>query len=137
MKRKIENVISFLMVSILSLTGAVIPGMFTLSASASWTGYSNWVVDTDYTDTYTAPTDLIQIYDQREVVASYNYKTVYHYFRWSSQETGGTGSFENYSGYPNYYQYNLDYELSCVGTQGGYNKYQYWYSGSNYSVTAQ
>ena len=121
---KMRKLISLILIVVLLFTS--------LPIISSARGYTDWGSWSGWQDAYVSETDLRDV-EEKQVVASSNYKTVYHYFRWSTQRTGGTGSWENYSGYPNYYQYDFDYELEYVGTSNGYKKYKYWYSSSNYS----
>lgn len=65
-------------------------------------------------------------------VTSSNYKTVYKYFRYAVNYTGGYGSYVKSSKYPNYYEYIFDSPLGTDGTSGGYTKARYWYNNSNY-----
>ena len=66
-------------------------------------------------------------------IASSNYKTVYHYYRYSTGQYAKGGSDKATSTYGrNYYQYDLDSQLTQAGTQGNYSRgYRYYYS-SNY-----
>lgn len=66
----------------------------------------------------------------QSAIKSYNYKTVYNYYRWAKQYSGGTSSPSYSSTYPNYYEYSFDSELGLYAT----GKYKWWYSSSNYCV---
>ena len=111
------------------------------STSSSLSGYTRDNSKTTYTiswgdtawyDSTRSTSETYRYVGSREVVASSNYKTVYHYYRYATSLTGGDGSY----GYPasgtNYYQIDLDYELEYAGTSGGYVAYKWWYNGSNY-----
>lgn len=68
--------------------------------------------------------------DTQTAISSYNYKTVWNYYRWSKQYSGGTSSPSQSSSFPNYYEYSFDSELGLYSS----GKYKWWYNGSNYSV---
>ena len=59
-------------------------------------------------------------------VTSSNYKTVYHYYRYANNWSGGYGAAT--AKYPNYYTYDFDYELPRY--TGNYGYKWYWGSGS-------
>lgn len=73
------------------------------------------------------------VWSEQYVVSS-NYKTIYRYFRYSTGEYAKGGSDKATTKYgSNYYEYNLDYELTQTGTQGNYDiGYRYYYNGSTY-----
>jgi len=64
-------------------------------------------------------------------VTSSNYKTVYHYYRYSNSYTGGKGSYTNY--YSNYYQYDFDWELEETSSIDGHRRFMYWYCDTNWT----
>lgn len=64
------------------------------------------------------------------VFHSYNYKTTYNYYRWAVNYTGGYGSPNWTSSYPNLHYYAFDFELPSAGS----GKYKYWYTANNYIV---
>lgn len=67
-------------------------------------------------------------------VTSSNYKTVYHYFRYSTGYTASGGSDKAGTKYgSNYYSYDLDYELTDTGSKGNYSYgVKYYYNGRRY-----
>jgi len=112
---------SFLiLVTLISFIGSI-------PVSASWTEYSSWSSWSGWQDAAVSETDLRDV-ETRSVYVN----TTYHYFRYSNQYSGGYGSYVYSSSYPQYYTYDFDSELEYVGTAGGYNKYRWWYSSSNY-----
>ena len=70
-------------------------------------------------------------------VTSSNYKTVYHYYRYSVNYSGGYGSYAQSSSYPNYYEYNFDSPLEYYGDVYGHAGYKWWYNGTNYVTLYQ
>lgn len=60
-----------------------------------------------------------------------HYKTVYHYYRYANSYTGGKGSYTDY--YPNYYQYDFDWELEETSAINGYRRFMYWYCDTNWT----
>lgn len=66
----------------------------------------------------------------QSAIKSYNYKTVWNYYRWAKQYSGGYGNTYQTSNHPNYYEYTFDSELAPYAS----GKYKWWYSGSNYCV---
>lgn len=68
-----------------------------------------------------------------QYVKSSNYKTVYHYFRYSKSWSGSGGSDKSGTSYgSNYYSYDFDYELTHTGSKGNYSTgYRYYYNASN------
>lgn len=81
---------------------------------------------------YYDPSNGVRNVWSEQYVVSSNYKTVYHYFRYAVNKTGGYGSYAQSSSYPTYYAYDFDSPLEANGTNGGYNRFKYWYSSSNY-----
>lgn len=63
-------------------------------------------------------------------VVSSNYKTVYHYFRYSTGQFASGGSDKSGTKYgSNYYTYDFDYELTIPGSNGNYSQgYKYYYN---------
>lgn len=66
----------------------------------------------------------------QSAIKSYNYKTVWNYYRWAKQYSGGYSNTYQTSNHPNYYEYTFDSELAPYAS----GKYKWWYSGSNYCV---
>lgn len=66
----------------------------------------------------------------QSAIKSYNYKTVWNYYRWAKQYSGGYSNTYQTSNHPNYYEYTFDTELAPYAA----GKYKWWYSGSNYCV---
>lgn len=67
-------------------------------------------------------------------VVSSNYKTIYHYYRWASQnnDSGGDSSNSKYGDCIYYREIALDYELSSGVNEYGTTFYKYYYNGVNY-----
>ena len=67
-------------------------------------------------------------------VTSSNYKTVYHYFRYSTGYTASGGSDKATSKYgTTLYTYSFDEPLTTLGSKGNYSTgYRYYYNGTNY-----
>lgn len=66
-------------------------------------------------------------------VTSSNYKTIYHYFRYSTGQFASGGSDKSGTGNGNnYYTYDFDYQLTIAGTNGNYSRgYKYYYNAAN------
>lgn len=90
----------------------------------NWTGW-DWTVVTPFENE--SQRREIQT---RTAVQSYNYKTVWNYYRWAKQYSGGYSNTVQTSNHPNYYEYTFDAELGPYAT----GKYKWWYSASNYSI---
>lgn len=67
-------------------------------------------------------------------VTSSNYRTLYHYYRYSTSEYASGGSDKATSSYGrNYYEYTLDYQLTEAGSNGNYSRgYKWYYSSGRY-----
>lgn len=109
------------------------------SASNSLSGYTRY--DKQRTSwgatqgpVYSDPSNGSRNVWSESYVTSSNYKTVYHYYRYSTGYTASGGSDISGSGYGNnYYTYDFDSELTELGTQGNYSRgYKYKYNGVNY-----
>lgn len=98
------------------------------SSSVGWSAWSwNQVVAFD---TESKRRDV----QTQQAVKSYNYKTMYDYYRWAANYTGGYSSAWQTSNHPNSYSYSFDYPLESYGTTSqGVEGFKYWYS-SNYIV---
>ena len=102
------------------------------SGYTNWGGWSEWqntpITETDLCDVETRVVNDQPIYDTK-----YTYKTVYHYFRYSTGSTASGGSDKATSTYgSNYYTYDFDYALTIDGTQGNYSKgKRYYYTAAN------
>lgn len=104
------------------------------SSNSSMSGYTKY--DTKRTSwgeqqgpVYSDPSNGARNVRSEPYVVSSNYKTVYHYFRYSTQRTGGNGSTRQSSSFPTYYAYDFDYELIYPGTVSyGETGYQYYYN---------
>ena len=112
------------------------------SNSSSMSGYTrdnskttytiDWNGPTNYYDSQQSTSETYRYVGTRQVVASSNYKTVYHYYRYATSLTGGSQSYGYQASGTNYYQIDLDYELEYAGVYGGYTAYKWWYNGTNY-----
>lgn len=82
---------------------------------------------------YTDPSNGYRNVWSEQYVVSSNYKTVYHYYRYSTAWSGGSGSDKaGTSSGSNYYTYDFDYELVHLGTVGNYSQgYRYYYTAAN------
>ena len=96
------------------------------NTTSSWGDYGAW---SGWTDTPISGSDSRQV-ETRSVVASYNYKTIYHYYRYANS-TGSAGSHTQSSTYYAWEEVTLDYPLTEPGTSGGY---RWWYNGTNYKT---
>lgn len=116
------------MVLILVVTCIIMPNT---PASASWSEYTAWSGWSAWQDTPVTETDLCDV-ETQSVIASTNYKTVYHYYRYASSEGASSGSYAQSSSYPNKYTYKFDSELETTTALNGHTRYKYWYSSSNW-----
>lgn len=110
---------------------------YTTSSASSLSGWTKYdTVRTSWGPTqgpvYSDPNNGYRNVWSEPYIVSSNYKTVYKYYRYAVNKTGGYGSYAQSSSYPNYYEYTFDSPLSSNGTAGGHTKYQYWYSISNW-----
>lgn len=97
------------------------------SASVAWSGWS-WNQVSGF-DTESKRRDV----GTQSAIKSYNYKTMYDYYRWAANYTGGYSSAWQTKNHPNSYSYSFDYALSSYGTTSqGVEGFKYWYSSSNY-----
>ena len=104
------------------------------SSKSGWTKYdtkrTSWGAEQG--PVYSNPDNGSRSVRSESYVVSSNYKTVYKYYRYAVNRTGGYGSYAQSSSYPTYYEYTFDSPLAADGTSGGHSKYRYWYSSSNY-----
>jgi len=96
------------------------------NTTSTWSAYGSW---SGWTDSYIAETDSRDV-ETRTVVASHNYKTVYHYYRYTNSK-GNSGYHTQTSSYPYWEEVYLDSPLTESSFEGGY---KYWYNGSNYKT---
>lgn len=92
----------------------------TKSAWGSWGSWSSWQ------DSSVSSSDSRQV-ETQSVVASYNYKTVYHYYYYSTAKTNGNTSYTKSSSYPNRYTVTFDKALpkTSEGTKVPKQKYKW------------
>lgn len=111
---------------------------YTESSNSSLSGYTKY--DTRRTGwgatqgpVYSDPSNGSRNVWSESYVTSSNYKTVYHYFRYSTGQFASGGSDQSGTSYgSNYYTYDLDYELTMTGATGKYSVgYKYYYSAAN------
>lgn len=106
------------------------------SSLSGWTKYDTKRTSWGSTQgpVYSDPSNGSRNVWSESYVTSSNYKTIYHYYRYSTQWSGTYGSDMATDRYGhNYYSYDLDYELTDLGTQGNYSQgYRYYYNGTNY-----
>ena len=105
-------------------TNSSLSGWTKYNTTSEWSDYGNW---SDWTDTVISGSNSRQV-ETRQVVASYNYRTVYHYYRYANS-SGSAGSYAYSSTYCNYQECYLDSPLTESSIYGGY---KWWYNGSNY-----
>ncbi len=100
-----------------------VEGYTLYDTTSSWGDYGSW---TGWSDAAVSGSDSRQV-ETRSVVASTNYKTVYHYHRWAASYYGGESGYGGASGnLTNYYTYDTESELEYWKTVAGYNTYKYW-----------
>lgn len=111
---------------------------YTESSSSTLSGYTKY--DTKRTGwgatqgpVYSDPSNGARNVWSEQYVTSSNYKTVYHYFRYSTGQFASGGSDIATSTYgTNYYTYDFDYELTIAGSNGNYARgYKYYYNAAN------
>lgn len=105
------------------------------SILSGWTKYDTQRTSWGETQgpVYSDPSNGSRDVWSEQYVTSSNYKTVYHYFRYSTAWSGGSGSDKpGTSSGSNYYTYDFDYELIHLGTTGNYSQgYRYYYTAAN------
>lgn len=90
------------------------------NTTSAWSDYGAWSA---WQDSAVSASDSRQV-ETQEVVASTNYKTVYHYFYYSKAETGyGTSYYATNTYGKNRYTVDLDAPLTKTGTTYKYNGY--------------
>lgn len=119
---------SYTLTSYTTSSSSSLSGWTKYDTKSAWGDYGSW---SGWSDTKVTASDSRQV-ETRQAVASTNYKTVYHYFRYAVNKTGGYGNTSATSSYPNYFTYDFDSPLEANGTMNGYSRYKYWYSSSNY-----
>ncbi|MCM1115106.1 MAG: leucine-rich repeat protein [Clostridium sp.] len=90
---------------------------------SAWSDYGSW---SGWQDSSVSSSDSRQVETQK-VVASYNYKTVYHYYYYSTAKTNGNTSYTKSSSYPNKYTVTFDKALpkTSEGTKVPKQKYKW------------
>lgn len=109
-------------------TNSSLSGWTKYDTTSAWGAYGAW---SGWTDSYIAPSDSRQV-ETRQVVASTNYKTVYHYYRYASSEHASSGSYAQSASYPNKYSYTFDSPLGTATALNGHTRYKWWYNGTNW-----
>lgn len=109
------------------------------SSLSGWTKYDTKRTGWGATQgpVYSNPANGVRNVWSESYVTSSNYKTVYHYYRYSVNYSGGYGSYAQSSSYPNYYEYNFDSPLEYYGDVYGHAGYKWWYSSTNYVTLYQ
>lgn len=91
----------------------------TTSAWGSWGSWSDWSDNAYYNS------DSREV-ETRQAVASYNYKTVYHYYYYSTGPTDGNTSYTDTSTYGHVRStVTFDSELPTSGSVSGHTKYKW------------
>lgn len=114
---------------------------YTSSSASSLSGWTKY--DTQRTSwgstqgpVYSDPSNGSRNVWSEKYVTSSNYKTVYCYYRYAANRTGGNGAPGKSSSYPNYYtfEFNSPLEKTTNVTFGGksWSRWKYWYSSSNW-----
>lgn len=92
------------------------------NTTSAWSDYGAWSA---WQDGAIDASDSRQV-ETQEVVASTNYKTVYHYYYYSKSETNGYTSYQPTTTYgKNLYKVSFDSALPKDGSVGGYTKYKW------------
>lgn len=95
----------------------------------SWSGWS-WNSVSAFTNESTKREVRTQ-----SAIKSYNQKTVWNYYRYAVNRSGGRSSASYSTSFPNKYTYQFDSALAQYGTTSqGVMGYKWWYSSSNYVV---
>ena len=111
---------------------------YTESPSSTLSGYTKY--DTRRTGwgttqgpVYSDPSNGARNVWSESYVTSSNYKTVYHYFRYSTGRFASGGSDISGTSYgSNYYAYDFDYALTIAGSNGNHARgYKYYYNAAN------
>lgn len=138
MKKQMKRWLASILCAIMMIS--VLPfNTFIMTANASnsvWNAWGNWsawqdspITKSDFVDVGTQQVDDTSkpIYETR-----YSYKTVYHYFRYSTKRVADGIGGSDISGTKygsNYYTYDFDYELTISGSNGNYSRgYRYYYN---------
>lgn len=111
-----------------SSSSSSLAGWTKYDTKSAWGDYGSW---SDWSDASATASDSRQV-ETRQVVASTNYKTVYHYFRYAVERVGGNSNTVSSSNFPTRFTYDFDEELVRDGSLNGYARYKWWYSNTNY-----
>lgn len=109
-----------------SSSSSSLAGWTKYDTKSAWGDYGSW---SGWSDSAVAASDSRQV-ETRQVVASTNYKTVYHYYRYAVNRTGGYSSPTKTNNYPTYYEYDFEEKL----TEKYNNGYKWWYGNGSYVV---
>lgn len=124
---------SYNLTSYTTSNSSTIDGWTQYDKTSKWSDYGAWSA---WQDNYVGGSESREVQTQ-SVVASENYKTVYHYYRYSVNREGGYGSYAQSSSYPNYYEYDFDSPLEYYKDVYGHAGYKWWYSSSHYVTVYQ
>lgn len=122
---------SYTLTSYTTSSSSSLSGWTKYDTKSAWGNYGSW---SSWSDTKATASDSRQV-ETQSVVDYYDYKTVYHYFRYSTKRVadGKGGSNVPTSTYgSNYYTYDFDYQLTIKGAtgSGGAQGYKYYYNAS-------
>ena len=108
-------------------TGWIFDGT-TSSNVGSWSGWS-WNSVSAFSNESTKREVQTQ-----SAIKSYNYKTVWNYYRWAAQYSGGYSSYKYIKdSHPNSYSYQFDSPLGgAYTTKQGVTGYKWYYNGTNW-----
>lgn len=113
---------SYTLTSYTTSSSSSLSGWTKYDTKSAWGNYGNW---SGWQDAWVAGSDSRQV-ETQTAVASYNYKTVYHYYYYSKSETNGYTSYTSTDAYGrNRYTVTFDYALPQDGTIAGYQKYKW------------
>lgn len=114
---------SYTLTSYTTSSASSLSGWTKYDTKSSWGDWGSW---SSWQDGYVGANDSRQV-ETQSVVASYNYKTVYHYYYYSTAKTNGNTSYTKSSSYPNRYTVTFDSPLpkTSEGTQVPKQKYKW------------
>lgn len=113
---------TYTLTSYTTSSSSSLSGWTKYNTTSAWSDYGSWSA---WQDGAVSSSDSRQVQTQ-SVVASYNYKTVYHYYYYSKSETNGYTSYTATDAYgKNRYTVTFDSALPKDGTVSGHQKYKW------------